>query len=687
MLREFSGGRQVAYRINPQHDGNVEAVSEIYAVDYFKELGRDGATSPVVSSTPPGSDPSTNSSSSQLRRRVQAALEHVFLPAGYPNSVTDDLLAFALWDAAQVLATNVISTLSMRAVLLGVGVGESGANLTSSTLSWIMRDGTWLIGSIFFASVISQDLEYRAKSWRLIADFTNDAAGLLELCAPLFPDGQFTFRLVVVIASVVKALVGVCGSGTRASFAQHFALRSNAADVAAKAGMRSNVGSLIGLALGMTVAYIVPASLTILNLSVFVLSTAFHLFANYKAVRAMRLRHLNAPRLEWCCEHFHQYHERAVMAAKKEAEVKAAMPVLDVSVRRANTEERLLILPALPVVPPRHSGLSEGAYRLFRQYLCPPTLQLRIHCGGSFYKVLMAQATLPVARKQELVQSVEGALSAIGIALLFDEVTVSYHVILPEFYTVEGVPESWVRYKRQYEAEQRKEVKRRRGLLDGGSGTRKTGPGEVEDVASAGCRTSAEEADEEASLEIERLRKERVVVPPHVLPLAYRELWAFFYAYAHHRAVRERMERGRPHANAVLPGCDGDGGAKGACSQPSTLHLISHLRADGMLDGGRQGEGRVDGAQAMETSTTMDPDLFEELTSPASTTSSKLFLFPSQGGRAAAGTAAELAASIAPEDGLYPQFIEFVRELRKAGWELDRLLIDNEGYTTVVHYL
>lgn len=665
MLLEFCGGKQASYRVHPQHGGVVEKVSEVYAPDYFREMSGDVAKSPVAST--PSSDTGAHTAASparQLRRRAQATLERIFLPAGYPNSVTDDLLAFAMWDAAQVLATSVMSALSVRAVLLGVGVGESGANLTSSTLSWMMRDGTWLIGSIIFASVISQDLEYRAKSWRLVADITNDAATFLELCAPLLPGGQLTFRFVVVVASVIKALVGVCGGGTRASFTQHFALRGNAADVAAKAGTRGNVGSLIGLALGMAVAYIVPASSTALNLFVFALSTSFHLFANYCGVRAVQLRHLNAPRLEWCVEQFCVHQAQAVIAHKKDktgvtgARTQASMQ--DITVHRANAQEPLFILPAPPVLAPGGSGLANGAYRFMRRYLRPLSLRLRLHCGASFHAVLAAQTTLSAAQKQDLIQQVEASLSTRGIALLCAAATESYHVILPEFYTVEGVPESWVRYKQQHEEGKQAALARQRRHHSGSAATAESSMNEEE-----GCRTAAEEADAEARAALERMRRERVVVPAHLLPVAYRELWAFFYAFMHQRAIDERR-----HAK--------EGAAAATVSAP--LYVIEHLRADGRVatkeeEGGTQ--PMAEGATDATSVTMVDPATFEEMTSPTSTTSARAGAFPVQ----------SAALSIARQDGLFAVFMDFVRSLRRAGWELDRLLLDNEGCTTVVHYL
>ncbi|KAG5479878.1 hypothetical protein LSCM4_05886 [Leishmania orientalis] len=653
MLQEYTGRRCISYCINPQRGGCVETVADVYASDFFRERGGSIA-SPRTPSTPTGSIPTR-----RVWRRLEAALERIFLPEGYPNSVTEDLLMFALWDLAQVLANNVTATLSVRSVLLGVGVGESKANLTSSTLSWMMRDGTRMIGSVVFASLISQNLEHRSKTWRLVADFTNDMAYLLELCAPWLPGGQLTFRAVVVAASVIKALAGVCGHGTCASFTQHFALRNNAADVSAKSSTRCNFGSLIGLALGMAIAYIVPATSTTLNLAVFTLCTVLHIFANYRGVRGVQLKHLNAPRLEWCLEQYCAFRCKVLISTKKESGARSVMPTLDVSPQCANAAERLLILPALRAVPSSNKGLHKSLYRFLRRYCLPATLTVCMHGGESLSRVLQLQNDLTTRRKQELLQHIEASLASRGVALLVDSVHMAYYTILPEYFTVEGVPESWVRYKRQYEAGL-KHVKAKHRYSEA--------PRDMErNLDEESRRTAQAEAEAQEAEDLERLRKERVAVPQHILSLAYRQLWAYFYAFMHCRAERLRRERLLTHANGFL----GDSHKNGSrhCQR---LYVIDALRADGLLE---EGLGDMSG-------TLYSPALFDELTSPTFPTPAEPHmkdLFPS------VGSGDDTAAPL--QDGMHPQFIEFVRALRTSGWELDVLLIQNKGYTTVVNYL
>ncbi|CAC9486664.1 conserved hypothetical protein [Leishmania infantum JPCM5] len=675
MLQEYTGGTCVSYRVNPQRGGCVETVAVVDAQDFFGEHGG-LVTSPTTPSTPTGP-----TSARQARRRVVTALERILLPDGYPSSVTEDLLPFALWDLAQVLAKNVTATLSTRAVLLGVGVGESKADLTSSTLSWMMQDGTRMIGSIVFASLIPQGLECRAKTWQLVADFTTDIANLLELCAPWLPGCQTIFRVVLVAASAIKALGGVCDSGTRASFAQHFALRNNAADIAAKAATRSSVGSFIGLALGTAVAYSVPATSRSLNLAAFALCSAFRIFAHYRGVRGVQLRHLNAPRLEWCLEQYSLFKAKVLIASRKDSGPLSVMPILDVSPRSANAAERLLILPSLRAVPPPSGSFYDSVYRFLRRYCFPATLTLRIHFGASFFRVLQHQNGLTTRRKHELVQQVESALASRGIALLVDDVDMTYYVILPEYFTVEGVPEIWVPYKRQHEAGLTcMEAKQRQSAAAHAAQRKQDG---AASLSPSGAVTAAPDAgrglDEagrraaQVEAELERLQKERVVFPPHILPLAYRQLWAYFYAFMHYRAVRLRREGLLTHTKGVLEDLH-----KNRSLECRRLHIITALRADGTLE--------ADHSDASDAS--HSPAQFEELTSPTSITSDVPLtrrVVPALARRAGGDDGDNTAAP--SHDGLHPHFIEFVRALRMTGWELDELLVSNEGYTTVVNYL
>uniref|UniRef100_A0A8C7XA02 RUS family member 1 n=1 Tax=Oryzias sinensis TaxID=183150 RepID=A0A8C7XA02_9TELE len=161
------------------------------------------------------------------------AFKSVFLPQGYPESVSEDYLQYQFWDTLQAFASTLSWTLVTQASLKGVGVGNQDATVAAATVTWILRDGTGMFGRILFAWQKGSRLDSEAKKWRLFADVLNDIAMFIEILAPFFPS---FFTLIVCTAGVFKAIVGVAGGATRAALTVHQARRDNMADISAKDG-------------------------------------------------------------------------------------------------------------------------------------------------------------------------------------------------------------------------------------------------------------------------------------------------------------------------------------------------------------------------------------------------------------------------------------------------------------------
>ena len=157
-----------------------------------------------------------------------------------------------------------------------------------------------MTGRILFAWIKGTQLDCDAKRWRLFADFLNDFAICLEILAPLT---QTYFRWVVCFAGVCKSLVGVAGGATRAALTQHQARRNNMADVSAKDGSQETLVNLAALICSLVILPIVSTHFPVMCL-LFVLLTALHLFANYKAVRSVCMESLNQARLHLIMEHY-----------------------------------------------------------------------------------------------------------------------------------------------------------------------------------------------------------------------------------------------------------------------------------------------------------------------------------------------------------------------------------------------
>jgi len=215
----------------------------------------------------------------------------VFLPQGFPHSVSADYVQYQIWDTIQAFASSINGALATEAVLKGAGVGDQTATALAASLTWLMKDGVGMMGRIVFAWSRGSRLDRDCKKWRLIADALNDLAFVIDLLAgnlmaPIF------FTPLVCLSSALRAIVGVAGAATRTSVTQHQALRNNLGDVAAKDGSQETLVNFCALLTSLVLLPAVSGQLTLIAL-LCTLFTAIHLFANYRAVRSLHLNTLN----------------------------------------------------------------------------------------------------------------------------------------------------------------------------------------------------------------------------------------------------------------------------------------------------------------------------------------------------------------------------------------------------------
>ncbi|XP_077475231.1 RUS family member 1 [Stigmatopora argus] len=222
-----------------------------------------------------------------------AVFKSVFLPQGYPESVSGDYLQYQFWDTVQAFSSSLSGTLATQASLKGVGVGNKEATVAAATVTWLLRDGTSMLGRIVFAWLKGNKLDSEAKKWRLVADILNDVAMFMEILAPFYPS---CFTWIVCTSGIFKSVVGVAGGATRAALTVHQARRDNMADISAKDGSQETLVNLAGLLVSLILIPLVTDN-PALTLILFFLFTALHLFANFKAVRSVVMETLNEARL------------------------------------------------------------------------------------------------------------------------------------------------------------------------------------------------------------------------------------------------------------------------------------------------------------------------------------------------------------------------------------------------------
>ncbi|TGO45223.1 hypothetical protein BCON_0411g00060 [Botryotinia convoluta] len=213
------------------------------------------------------------------------SLVGAFMPVGYPDSVTEDYTAWAF-------ASTIAGLLASRAVLQGLGVGDSSASATHAVLLSILQESAGRISTILFAHRLGSALEPECKKYRLMADIFNDAAMILDCISPAFPKIPRVFLLSA--SSVCKSLCGVAAGSSKASLSAHFAKMGNLAELNAKDASQETLISLLGMLVGTFVVSKISSQVATWIALLTLLS--IHLGTNYMAVRSVTMRTLNRQR-------------------------------------------------------------------------------------------------------------------------------------------------------------------------------------------------------------------------------------------------------------------------------------------------------------------------------------------------------------------------------------------------------
>ncbi|DAZ92464.1 TPA: hypothetical protein N0F65_012694 [Lagenidium giganteum] len=269
-------------------------------------------------------------------------LKEMFLPAGYPDSVSEDYLTFQFWDTIQAMCSYLRGVLATQSVLQSVGVGDDKATPLAAALQWVLRDGSGMIGGLTFAYIVGPKFDMNVKRWRLFADVINDVGLTLDMLAPYFPS---LVTEVLCVSSVCKTMCGVAAGSTRSSLMTHFAKRDNMADCSAKEGSQETAVKLFGLLFGMYFANAVNSSRSSVWVA-FIFLTLVHVYANYNAVSGLCIPTLNRQRAGILIERFLQ-------RSKSTATMSPSKDIVDAStrfsVRSVNQEEPIFSNPKLEI--------------------------------------------------------------------------------------------------------------------------------------------------------------------------------------------------------------------------------------------------------------------------------------------------------------------------------------------------
>ena len=241
-------------------------------------------------------DPPPNAISlSRLYHHLLLLLRQVFLPEGYPHTVSNDYMTYQAWDTLQALCSSINNILAVQGVLKGSGIGNAEATVIAATITWILKSGSGMLGGILFAWARGSHLDCYCKQWRLSADVLNDFAAFVEILAPLV--GYEYFIYVMCVAAIAKSIVGVAGGSTRAAVTNHQARCGNIADVSAKDGSQEMIVNFSTLLIGLVMIPLINENLKMIW-SFYVILTVTHLYANYRAVGSLKMEFVNLIRLQ-----------------------------------------------------------------------------------------------------------------------------------------------------------------------------------------------------------------------------------------------------------------------------------------------------------------------------------------------------------------------------------------------------
>ncbi|CAD5122504.1 unnamed protein product [Dimorphilus gyrociliatus] len=233
------------------------------------------------------------------RKRFQfSLLKEIFLPFGYPASVSTDYMSYQIWDSFQALFSTLMMAISTQKILVGMGVGDAAASALSGAIAWILRDGISMISKIMFTWYTGTNLDDYNKTWRLAADIFNDLSFIVDYSISFFPD----FKIYILcISGILKSIVGVSGGATRMAITQHQARDNNISDVSAKDGSQETLVNLLGLILSLTVLPLLGNNEQV-TMIIFISLMLAHLYSNWRAVKALNYETFNMNRLHIVCQ-------------------------------------------------------------------------------------------------------------------------------------------------------------------------------------------------------------------------------------------------------------------------------------------------------------------------------------------------------------------------------------------------
>ena len=294
--------------------------------------------------------------------RTSPRLRRVFLPAGYPESVSRDYAPFIRWHLGSLVFRNVLEVLTSQSLLVALGMGSApGALPLTAATKWVLKDGLGSLATLAAGSLGGQKYDEDPKRWWAATNALEDVARAIELLTPAFP--AFFLPLEASATFVRSAALTGRGSLMNGTFMQHLSRNENLGDVRAKLEVQGRWLALVALPVGIGIfrsvssafdadagdgAYRYAATLGAYGAVIF-----GHTFCCWKAAHVLRFDTLNRARVCVLTRAFVDA-ERGCSSGDAARDAAADAAVADAV---ADLSSALVALPGV-----ERAGAAEGVY-------------------------------------------------------------------------------------------------------------------------------------------------------------------------------------------------------------------------------------------------------------------------------------------------------------------------------------
>ncbi|VAH71958.1 unnamed protein product [Triticum turgidum subsp. durum] len=228
---------------------------------------------------------------------IPRAVSDFVLPAGFPESVSDDYLQYMLLQFPTNVTGWICHTLVTSSLLKAVGVGSftgTSAAAAAAAIRWVSKDGIGAFGRLLIGGRFGTLFDDDPKKWRMYADFIGCAGSIFDLTTPLYPG---YFLPLASLGNLAKAVGRGFRDPSNRVIQNHFAKSGNLGEIAAKEEVWEVGAQLVGLSIGVLILDTPGIQSSYLTLTLTWLGVRLlHLWFRYQSLVVLKFRTVNLKR-------------------------------------------------------------------------------------------------------------------------------------------------------------------------------------------------------------------------------------------------------------------------------------------------------------------------------------------------------------------------------------------------------